>query len=409
MIDPNILRKNIAEFEAGLIRRNIDNSVARTAKEKYDLYLQEMTRIQNIAAEINNKSAQIGILKKSGQDASALMDEIKALKQESSTKNDEAYIAFKKIWDTIPNIPYMDVPYGKDEHDNLEIRKEGVVREIENPLDHVEIGSYHGMDFDAAIKTSGSRFVFLKGRLSRLERALAAFMLDVHTKEHGYTEVSVPLLVNASALYGTGQLPKFEEDLYKTGEQYLIPTAEVSLTNMVAGQLLRENELPIRVTALSSCFRSEAGASGRDTRGIIRQHQFQKVELVSIVTAQQSQEEHERMTDCAQNILRKLGLPFRTVLLCTGDMGFSAAKTYDIEVWIPSQGTYREISSCSNCGDFQARRMLSRVKINGVNEYVHTLNGSGLAVGRTLVSILENYQIDGGKDFSIPNILEKYL
>ena len=408
MIDPNILRKNVEDFEAALSRRNIDTSVANVAKEKYSLYLQQTTRMQTIAAEINSKSSQIGALKKSGQDASALMDEIKNLKQEVASKSDEvAYSDFMKIWNTIPNIPSKDVPNGVDENDNKEIWREGDIRKIENPLDHVEIGSHHGMDFESAAKISGSRFVFMKGRLARLERAIASFMLDIHTTEHGYTEVSVPLIVNASAMYGTGQLPKFEEDLYKTGDQYLIPTAEVSLTNMVSNQLLKEDDLPMRMTALSNCFRSEAGSAGRDTRGIIRQHQFQKVEMVSIVTPNKSKEEHDRMTDCAENILRKLGLPFRTVLLCTGDMGFSAAKTYDIEVWLPSQNTYREISSCSNCNDFQARRMATRVKINGSNEYVHTLNGSGLAVGRTLVAIMENYQ--NGTDFDIPDVLSKYM
>jgi seryl-tRNA synthetase len=267
------------------------------------------------------------------------------------------------------------------------------------------------MDFEAAARTSGARFVFLKGRLAQMERALGAFMLDIQTGEHGYTEVSPPLLVRDEAAFGTGQLPKFAEDLFRTTDgRWLIPTAEVSLTNMVMGQVLDEAALPLRLTALTPSFRSEAGASGRDTRGMIRQHQFYKVELVSITTPDQSAAEHERMTQCAETVLQRLQLPYRTMLLCTGDMGFSARRTYDLEVWMPSQGVYREISSCSNCGDFQARRMDARFKTPGEKgtRHVHTLNGSGLAVGRTLVAILENYQDEGGR-IVIPDALRPYM
>jgi seryl-tRNA synthetase len=313
----------------------------------------------------------------------------------------------------LPNLPFDDVPVGEDEHGNVERRRWGTPKSFSFAVkDHADLGeAMKMMDFEAAAKISGARFVVLKGQLARLERAIGQFMLDVQTLEHGYTEVAPPVLVKPHAMFGTGQLPKFEEDLFKTNEdRYLIPTAEVSLTNLVREAITAEEELPLRLTALTNCFRAEAGSAGRDTRGMIRQHQFQKVELVSITTPEQSIEEHERMTECAEAILKKLELPFRTMLLCTGDMGFGARKTYDLEVWLPSQDTYREISSCSNCGDFQARRMDARCRKAGEKgtRFVHTLNGSGLAVGRTLVAIMENYQDENGR-IAVPDALKPYM
>ncbi len=313
---------------------------------------------------------------------------------------------------TIPNIPADDVPDGADESGNVEIRRWGTPRTFEfTPIEHDILGEKLGLDFEAAVKLSGSRFVVLRGQMARLERALANFMLDVHTKEYGYTEMSVPVLVKAPALFGTSQLPKFEEDLFKTtNDYYLIPTAEVSLTNLVADAITATEDLPLRMTAYTQCFRSEAGSAGKDTRGMIRQHQFGKVELVSITTPELSDAEHERMVGCAESILQKLELPFRTMLLCTGDMGFAAKKTYDLEVWLPGQGKYREISSCSNCGDFQARRMNARTRAKDEKNtrFLHTLNGSGLAIGRTMVAILENYQQADGS-VALPSVLSPYL
>ena len=312
----------------------------------------------------------------------------------------------------LPNIPLPDVPVGADEHDNVEVRRWGEPNAIANPRDHVDLGERLGLiDFEAAARMSGARFVILKGRVARLERALGQFMLDMQTQEHGYTEVSPPLLVNDAAAYGTDKLPKFADDLFKTTDgRWLIPTAEVPLTSMVMGQIVAEEELPLRLTALTPCFRSEAGASGRDTRGMIRQHQFYKVELVSITAPEESEAEHERMVGCAEAVLKALELPHRTMMLCTGDMGFGARKTYDLEVWIPSEGRYREISSISNCGDFQARRMDARTKKAGEKgtRFLHTLNGSGLAVGRTLVAVMENYQDENGR-IAIPQALHPYL
>ena len=312
----------------------------------------------------------------------------------------------------LPNIPLPDVPAGADEHDNVEVRRWGEPNAIANPRDHVDLGERLGLiDFEAAARMSGARFVVLKGQIARLERALGQFMLDMQTQEHGYTEVSPPLLVNDAAAYGTDKLPKFADDLFKTTDgRWLIPTAEVPLTSMVMGQIVGEEDLPLRLTALTPCFRSEAGASGRDTRGMIRQHQFYKVELVSITAPEESEAEHERMVGCAEAVLKALELPHRTMLLCTGDMGFGARKTYDLEVWIPSEGRYREISSISNCGDFQARRMDARTKKAGEKgtRFLHTLNGSGLAVGRTLVAVMENYQDENGR-IAIPQALHPYL
>lgn len=375
------------------------------------------TALQNAQAERNEASKKIGQAKaqKDEAEATRLMAHVETLKK---TLEEQAEIEralgeqLKDILASLPNIPFDDVPDGADEHDNVEVRRWGRPPAIAAPKDHVDLGESLGMmDFEAAARMSGARFVVLKGQLARLERALGQFMLDVQTGEHGYVEVSPPLLVNDAAAYGTDKLPKFADDLFRTTDgRWLIPTAEVSLTATVMDQIVAEEELPLRLTALTPCFRSEAGASGRDTRGMIRQHQFIKCELVSITTPEQSAEEHERMVTCAEAVLKKLELPFRTMLLCRGDMGFGARKTYDLEVWLPSQEKYREISSCSNTGDFQARRMDARCKKAGEKgtRFVHTLNGSGLAVGRTLVAVMENYQDEGGR-IAVPAVLQPYM
>jgi seryl-tRNA synthetase len=368
-------------------------------------------------ARRNDLSRRIGQAKAAKDEASAaqLFDEVEALKAEAAGDAERAKAAEAALRDllaSLPNLPAQDVPFGEDEAGNVEVRRWGEPFAIQAPRNHADLGEALGlMDFEAAARMSGARFVVLKGPLARLERALGQFMLDIQTLEHGYTEVSPPLLVRDAAAFGTGQLPKFSEDLFRTtDDRWLIPTAEVSLTNLVREQILAAETLPLRLTALTPCFRSEAGASGRDTRGMIRQHQFYKVELVSITEPDQSDAEHERMVSCAEAVLKRLELPFRTMLLCRGDMGFSARRTYDLEVWLPSEGRYREISSCSNCGDFQARRMDARTKSAGEKgtRYVHTLNGSGLAVGRTLVALLENYQDEGGR-IAIPQVLQAYM
>jgi seryl-tRNA synthetase len=375
------------------------------------------TSLQQAQARRKDLSALIGRAKASGDSGAAerLMSEVEQLKAviADQTAVEAAQAGrLQDILSGLPNLPADDVPPGPDETGNVEVRRWAEPWSGAPSRDHVDLGaSLDLMDFDTAARMSGSRFVVLKGALARLERALGQFMLDMQTVEHGYLEVSPPLLVRGAALYGTGQLPKFADDLFHTtDDRWLIPTAEVSLTNLVAERLIPEAELPLRFTALTPCFRSEAGASGRDTRGMIRQHQFNKVELVSVTTPEQSQAEHERMVNCAEAILKRLELPFRTMLLCTGDMGFSARKTYDLEVWMPSQKTYREISSCSNCGDFQARRLEARCKTPGEKggRFVHTLNGSGLAVGRTLVALMETYQDEGGR-IAIPQALHPYL
>jgi seryl-tRNA synthetase len=375
------------------------------------------TAWQSAQAERNEASKKIGAAKvaKDEAAASALMAQVEALKgalEAAQVGEREAGEALKDLLDGLPNIPAPGVPTGKDEHENVEVRRWGTPFAISNPKDHTDLGEGLGLlDFEAAARMSGSRFVVLKGELARLERALGQFMLDIQTREHGYTEVSPPLLVNDAAAYGTDKLPKFGDDLFRTTDgRWLIPTAEVPLTSLVMGQIVAAEELPLRYTALTPCFRLEAGASGRDTRGMIRHHQFYKVELVSIVEPDQSEGEHERMVGCAEAILKRLELPFRTMLLCTGDMGFGARKTFDLEVWLPSEDRYREISSCSNCGDFQARRMDARAKSAGEKgtRFVHTLNGSGLAVGRTLVALMENYQDEGGR-IAIPQALHPYL
>jgi seryl-tRNA synthetase len=375
------------------------------------------TALQEAQGRRNDASKLIGAAKgrKDEAEAQRLMAEVDALKGVIAEQGDGERIAaaeLKALLSGLPNLPADDVPAGDDEHGNIEVRRWGEPFAIANPKDHVDLGEAADLlDFEAASRMSGARFVVLKGQLARLERALGQFMIDIQTREHGYLEISPPLMVNDAAAYGTDKLPKFADQLFQTTDgRWLIPTAEVPLTSLVMDQIVAEEALPLRYTALTACFRSEAGASGRDTRGMIRQHQFYKVELVSITTPEQSEAEHERMVGCAEAILKRLDLPFRTMLLCTGDMGFGARKTYDLEVWLPSQATYREISSCSNCGDFQARRMDARTKKAGEKgtRFLHTLNGSGLAVGRTLVALMENYQDEGGR-IAIPQALQSYM
>ncbi|NFV79951.1 serine--tRNA ligase [Magnetospirillum aberrantis] len=413
MHDLKWIRENPAAFDAGLARKGLEpRSAEILALDAERRSVQ--TRVQEMQARRNEASKQIGMLKKQGQDASAVMEEVAKLKDDVpalEVKDRELGEQLDAILASLPNLPAADVPDGPDEDHNVELRKWGTPRMFDfEPKEHDFLGTALGlMDFDGAAKLSGARFVVLKGKLARLERALAQFMLDTQTEEHGYTEVNPPTLVKDSALFGTGQLPKFGEDLFKTSTgHWLIPTAEVPLTNLVGDSIVDEAALPIRMTALTPCYRSEAGAAGKDTRGMIRQHQFWKVEMVSITHPDRSEEEHERMTKCAETILQRLGLPYRVIVLCTGDMGFSSQKTYDIEVWLPGQDRYREISSCSNCGDFQARRMKARFKSDKGNRLVHTLNGSGLAVGRTLVAVLENYQQADGS-IVVPEVLRGYM
>jgi seryl-tRNA synthetase len=416
MHDIKAIRENTDRFERAWARKGLAGKAA--AAVALDASLRAaLTASETAQAKRNEISKQIGQAKAQKDEARAadLLAQVETLKGEGAqAADDQARLSaeLRDLLAALPNIPDDSVPAGEDETGNVEVRRWGTPRQIANPRDHVDIGEgLGGMDFEAAARMSGARFVVLKGQIARLERAIGQFMLDVQTSEHGYTEVSPPLLVKDEALYGTGQLPKFAEDLFKTtASHWLIPTAEVSLTNIVREEILPEEDLPLRMTALTPSFRSEAGASGRDTRGMIRQHQFYKVELVSITSPEQSDAEHERMTGCAEAVLKKLDLPFRTMLLCTGDMGFGSRKTYDLEVWLPSQNTYREISSCSNCGDFQARRMDARSRKTGEKgtRYVHTLNGSGLAVGRTLVAVLENYQQEDGS-VAIPTVLQPYM
>ena len=375
------------------------------------------TALQEAQGRRNESSKLIGMAKAKKDEAEAqrLMGEVEHLKAVIAEQGEAERIAGEQLRDLLsglPNLPADDVPLGEDEHGNVEVRRWGEPFAIASPKDHVDLGEAAGLlDFEAASRMSGARFVVLKGQLARLERALGQFMIDIQTLEHGYTEVSPPLMVNDAAAYGTDKLPKFADQLFQTTDgRWLIPTAEVPLTSLVMGQIVDQEELPLRYTALTACFRSEAGASGRDTRGMIRQHQFYKVELVTIAAPDRSEEEHARMVECAEAVLKRLELPFRTMLLCAGDMGFSARKTYDLEVWLPSQGMYREISSISNCGDFQARRMDARCRKPGEKgtRFVHTLNGSGLAVGRTLVAVMENYQDERGR-VAIPQALHPYM
>jgi len=435
MLDPALLRTQTAELAQRLKdSRGFDLDVGRlsdleSARKQIQKRTEELQALRNanskqigqlmgqrarLAAsgdqtQVDANDAQVELLKKQVADAG---EELKA----SEARLDEIRGDIEAIALGIPNLPHASVPVGADESANAEQHRWGTPRVFDFPVqDHVELGARHGwLDGDTAAKLSGARFTVLRGQLARLHRALAQFMLDLHTQEHGYEETNVPLIVNADSLYGTGQLPKFEEDMFATqlGEhkRYLISTSEIPLTNTVREDILDDTRLPLRMTAHSMCFRSEAGSGGRDVRGMIRQHQFEKVELVSIARPEESYAEHERMTRSAEVVLEKLGLPYRRMLLCTGDMGFSATKTYDLEVWIPSQDTYREISSCSNCEDFQARRMQARWRnpATGKPEPVHTLNGSGTAVGRALIAVMENYQNADGS-ISVPDVLRPYM
>lgn len=415
MFDIKLIRDDPDAFDKGMARRGLEpQSPSLLALDKARRDAQ--TEAQELQTSRNALSKQIGALKAKGEDASGIIEEVSRSKEAQAEAENKAVAASDALNDALsrlPNLPFEDVPDGADEDDNVEVRRVGEPRVFDFDVrDHVDLGESLGMmDFETAAKLAGSRFVLLSGALARLERALAGYMLDHNTGDYGYTEVNPPALVNDKTMFGTGQLPKFGEDLFKTTAGYwLIPTAEVPLTNIVADLIVDEEYLPRRYTAMTWCFRSEAGAAGKDTRGMIRQHQFTKVEMVSVTAPDKSLEELERMTECAEDILSKLGLPFRTVVLCTGDMGAGARKTYDIEVWLPAQDRYREISSCSVCGDFQARRMNARYRVKGEKgtQFVHTLNGSGLAVGRTLIAILENYQQADGS-IEVPEVLRPYM
>ncbi|MBD9537684.1 serine--tRNA ligase [Stenotrophomonas sp. STM01] len=419
MLDPALLRQQPAEL-AQRLRDTRGYALDVSAFEALEADRKRIqVRTQELQSLRNSRSKAIGQAKAKGEDVSAIMAEVAGFADELKASEAQLDVLREKIEMLsmgIPNLPADDVPAGKDENDNVEQLRWGTPRTFDFPVkDHVELGARDGwLDAETAAKLSGARFTVLRGQLARLHRALGQFMLNLHSNEHGYEETNVPVLVNADSLRGTGQLPKFEEDLFKTalGEstRYLIPTSEVPLTNIVRDEIIEAERLPLRMTAHSMCFRSEAGSGGRDVRGMIRQHQFEKVELVSACRAEESEAEHQRMTQCAETVLQQLGLPYRKVLLCTGDMGFSAVKTYDLEVWLPSQQTYREISSCSNCGDFQARRMQARWRnpATGKPELLHTLNGSGVAVGRAMIAVMENYQNADGS-ISIPAVLQPYM
>lgn len=416
MFDIKWIRENGEAFDAGLARRGADPQSAQLIElDAQSRALQ--TEWQQAQARRNEASKSIGKAKAQGDEAQAqaLMAEVAQLKKdmpEIEAQQKELAAKLKDALSRLPNLPHASVPEGTDEEDNVEVRKWGEPRTFDfEPLEHDVLGEKLGMDFDGAAALAGSRFVVLKGGLARLERALGQYMLDVQTGENDYLEVAPPVLVRDDALFGTGQLPKFSEDLFQTtDDHWLIPTAEVVLTNLVREQIIDKDRLPLRFTALTNCFRSEAGAAGKDTRGMIRQHQFNKVELVSITTMDAADDELERKTRAAEAILENLKLPYRRMVLCTGDMGFSAQKTHDLEVWLPGQGRYREISSCSNCGDFQARRMGARTRVKGEKqtEFVATLNGSGLAVGRTLIAVMENYQNADGS-ITVPEVLRPYM
>ncbi|MDA0663861.1 MAG: serine--tRNA ligase [Proteobacteria bacterium] len=415
MHDLRYIRETPEAFDRGLARRGLQPM----SPEVLALDLRRratQTALQEMLQRRNEASRQVGLAKRSGENADALIAEVQSLKDgiaagEEETKALEAQL--KSVLEELPNLPADDVPEGGGEADNVELRQTGEKPALDFAArEHFDIGESLGMmDFEGAAALSGSRFVVLRGALARMERALGNFMVDLHTTEHGFAEISPPALVRENALYGTGQLPKFAEDLYRTTDDYwLIPTAEVPLTNLSSEALYVEEALPQRLTAWTQCFRSEAGAAGKDTRGMLRQHQFGKVEMVCITHPDQSDAELERMTGCAEEVLKRLGLHYRVVALCTGDMGFSARKTYDIEVWLPGQGAYREISSCSNCGDFQARRMNARFRSKGEKgtRFVHTLNGSGIAIGRALIAVLENYQNADGS-VTVPEVLRPYM
>ncbi len=419
MLDIQLLRTNIQTVVDGLARRGMqfDTTPFQVLEaRRKDL----QTRTQELQARRNSLSKQVGVLKSKGEDASVVLAEVGGIGDELKANEQALAVLLEEInaWLVgLPNLPHESVPDGQDETGNVELLRWGTPRQFDFEVrDHVDIGAgLGGLDFEMAVKLSGARFSVMRGELARLHRALAQFMLDTHTCDHGYTEVYVPYLVNETSMFGTGQLPKFEEDLFAVprgdeGRFFLIPTSEVPVTNMVRGELVAADQLPLKFVAHTPCFRSEAGSHGRDTRGLIRQHQFDKVEMVRIEHPAKSWDALEEMVGHAESILRKLELPYRKLVLCTGDMGFSAAKTYDLEVWLPAQNTYREISSCSNCGDFQARRMQARVRGAGAgkNELLHTLNGSGLAVGRTLVAVLENYQQADGS-VRVPDALKPWM
>lgn len=414
MLDIRFIRENPDYFDELLKRRGI-LSMADRILQLDKQHRQILTDLQAYQSQRNTLAKAFGDAKRQGAPTDELAHESEKIKQHISILEDTSRIEEQKMHDilaSIPNLPAEDVPIGVGEEQNVEIIRWGNPRFFTfTPKHHYELGEQLGlMDFETAAKISGARFVLLKGALSKLERAIAQFMLDNHESEFGYTEFTTPLLVNEASMFGTGQLPKFGDDAFQTNHHghWLIPTSEVPLTNIVAGDILNGYQLPMRFTAYTQCFRAEAGSAGRDTRGMIRNHQFSKVELVSITTPEQSNEEHERMTSAAEDILKKLNLPYRKMLLSTGDMGFNARKTYDLEVWLPGPAAYREISSCSNCGDFQARRMNARYREDhNKPQFVHTLNGSGLAVGRTLIAILENYQEADGS-ITIPEVLRKF-
>ncbi|CDZ38842.1 serine--tRNA ligase [Neorhizobium galegae] len=417
MLDIKWIRENEGALDTALNKRGAE-PMAATLLALDDKRRSVIQKLQDMQSRRNAASKEIGIAlgQKNSELAEKLKAEVATIKETMPVAEQEerdAVAALEDALSRIPNVPFDDVPVGKDEHDNVVKHVVGEKPRWNHAAkEHYEIGEALGMmDFERATKLSGSRFTVLTGQLARLERALGQFMIDMHTTEHGYTEVSSPLMVKGDAMYGTGQLPKFEEDLFKTTDgRYLIPTAEVTLTNLVSGEILEQEKLPLRFTALTPSFRSEAGSAGRDTRGMLRQHQFWKCELVSITDQESSIAEHERMTECAENMLKRLGLHFRTMTLCTGDMGFGARKTYDIEVWLPGQDTYREISSCSVCGDFQGRRMNARYrsKDDKALKFVHTLNGSGVAVGRCLIAVMENYLNEDGS-VTIPDALLPYM
>ena len=421
MHDIRWIRDNPQAFDAALVARGLSPMASHLLQLDSDRRSAN-TAFQAVKSDANAASKQIGFLigqKAPTEQVVALKDRVRDLKEHietAETREAEAERKLKAALEVIPNLPLADVPVGPDETANVERHRFGAPRAIAAPKEHFELGEALGQkDFEAAAKLSGARFVVLKSKLARMERALAQFMLDLHTDTHGYTEVNPPVLVRDPAVYGTGQLPKAAEDMFVTREGlWLTPTAEVTLTNLVAQEIVAEDVLPMRLTAATQCFRSEAGAAGRDTRGMLRQHQFLKVELVSITTPDQALDEHERMLACAEEVLKRLDLHYRVVTLCTGDMGFSARKTYDIEVWLPGQKAFREISSCSVCGDFQARRMNARYRPKATDnkqpapQFVHTLNGSGTAVGRALIAVMETYQQDGGA-IAVPAVLQPYM
>ena len=417
MHDIKIIRDNPEAFDAALAKRGMESQSGPLLE--LDVQRREaLTKQQEAETERNALSKQIGKAKASGDEDEfnrlrSEVDRLKTVLEEAAQQARHFDETLNQHLAALPNLPETDVPEGADEADNEEVRRWGTPRELGfTAKDHVDLGEgLRQMDFEAAAALSGARFVALKGGLARLERALAQFMLDLHTSEHGYTEVSPPYMVRDEAMFGTGQLPKFADDLFRTTDhRWLIPTAEVPLTNLARDQIHPEDTLPLRMTAFTPCFRAEAGSAGRDTRGMIRMHQFQKVEMVSIVAPDESEAELDRMTGCAEKVLQLLELPYRVMLLCSGDMGFSAKRTYDLEVWLPSQGTYREISSCSNCGDFQARRMNARYRKDGEKRpaFLHTLNGSGVAVGRAMLAVMENHQNEDGS-ITIPQALRPYM